>query len=69
MVTEQYVAPDAAEQAVIERLADRIYASFCETQGKARWRAGYRPQWALEYAEVAVEFLGIPEDMVTGASA
>lgn len=68
MVTEGYGAPDPQEQAVIERLADRMYDSWCQSQGKTKWRHGYRPAWALEYAEVAVDFLGIPEDMVTGVS-
>ncbi len=51
------------DQQVIEALADRMYAQFCDTRGTERWRAGYRPAWALDYAEVAVEYLGIPEDL------
>lgn len=59
MVTEE-----EAEKAVVERLADIIYDTYCKSTGRTPWHKGYRPVWALEYADAAVDFLGIPEDMV-----
>lgn len=53
------------EDVIVHKLARRMYLRYCEANGKRPFRQpGYAPPWALDYAEVAVDFLGYDEDMV-----
>ena len=56
---------DESEQKVRDRLAREMYLAYCKRSGLTPYRTGYVPAWALDYADTAVDFLGIPEDMLS----
>lgn len=45
-------------------LAQRMYQAWCQHTGNPPRRAGYVPPQFLDYADVAVDFLGVPDDLV-----
>lgn len=45
-------------------LAHRMYQAWCQHTGNPPRRAGYVPPQFLDYADVAVDFLGVPDDLV-----
>lgn len=49
---------DDEDGAVVRHLARLMYLAYCRRKGDTPYRNGYVPAWALDYAEVAVEFLG-----------
>lgn len=58
------------EDQIIRQLGRRMYLRWCQaTDKKPHRQPHYVPPWALDYAEVAIDFLGYPEDMVPGRSA
>lgn len=61
------MSEDQVDGMVRRAMARRIYLSYCASRGSKPWKK--TPEWAYEYADVAVDFLGYGDDvadMVTG---
>jgi len=56
---------DGNDQAVVRHLARLMYLAYCRKRGESPFREGYVPAWALDYAEVAVDFLGYEDDVLS----
>lgn len=52
------------DRAVVRHLARLMYLAYCRRKGDTPYRDGYVPAWALDYAEVAVNFLGYEDDVL-----
>lgn len=58
------------EEAIVDDLSRRMFLAYCEKLGSKPGRNQKKPPaWATEYAEIAVDYLGYPEDLVPGVSA
>lgn len=58
------------EEQIIQQLGRRMFLAYCDRLGSRPGRNQTKPPaWALEYAEIAVDYLGYPEDLVPGRSA
>lgn len=55
---------DEAVDRVRNVLAERMYLAWCQHTGNPPRRPGYVPPQFLDYADVAVDFLGVPDDML-----
>lgn len=55
---------DGTYNAVVRHLARLMYLAYCRRKGDTPYRDGYVPAWALDYAEVAVGFLGYEDDVL-----
>lgn len=52
------------EQAVIALLARALYLNYCQKKGFTPNARPYVPAWAIDYANVAVRYLGYDDDAI-----